>query len=120
MPARMGYGAMARSRAVGAGNYVTNRVSSARQAFQTPTPGGFASNLKTRGLRYSVGAMGGTAGLTKTAGLSATSTQQYDKAFLARGGKRIAGVVAAGAAVGGIRNRTSSGLTKGRTSMYKH
>jgi hypothetical protein len=114
----MGYGAMARAR--GAGNYVTNRVSSARQAFQTPTPGGFASNFKTRGLRYSVGAMGGTAGLSKTAGLSRTSTQQYDKAFLARGGKRIAGVVAAGAAVGGMRNRTTSGLTKGRTSMYKY
>ena len=115
MPAGIGYGARARS----AGNYIGNRISSARQAFQTPTPGGFAANMKTRGLRYSVGAMGGTAGLSKTRGLSKTSTQQYDKAFLARGGKRIAGVVAAGAAVGGIRNRTTSGLTKGRTSMYK-
>lgn len=115
MPAGIGYGARARA----AGGYVTNRISSARQAFQTPTPGGFMGNMKTRGLRYSVGAMGGTAGLRKTAGMSANSTQKFDQAFLARGGKRIAGVVAAGAAVGGMRNRTTSGLTKGRTSMYK-
>lgn len=38
----------------------------------------------------------------------------YDPAIMARGGKRIAGAVAAGAALGGVRNRTTSGLIKGR------
>jgi hypothetical protein len=64
--------------------------------------------------------MGGAYGLKQTRGFSATSSQRFDKAFQARGAKRIAGVVAAGAAVGGMRNRTTSGLTKGRTSMYKY
>lgn len=64
--------------------------------------------------------MGGAYGLKPRAAHSATSAQRFDKAFQARGAKRIAGVVAAGAAVGGMRNRTTSGLTKGRTSMYKY
>ena len=43
------------------------------------------------------------------------SLNLYDKAILARGGKRISGAVAMGAAIGGIRGRTTSGLNKGKS-----
>jgi hypothetical protein len=105
-------------RTVAAGNYVRNRVSTARSMLATP--GGLGDTLKTRGLRYTVGSMGGSYGLTARSGHSLHSSQRFDQAFLARGGKRIAGVIAAGAAVGGMRNRTSSGLTKGRTGMTRY
>lgn len=48
-------------------------------------------------------------------GYIGASANVFDKAILARGGKRISGAVAMGAAVGGIRGRTTSGLNKGKS-----
>jgi hypothetical protein len=48
-------------------------------------------------------------------GFIGNSAHVYDKAILARGGKRISGAVAMGAAIGGVRGRTTSGLNKGKS-----
>ena len=87
-------------------------------------------NVADRGLRYAIGAKGpmvGTgaaarpAGLRATRGFSPGSIQSYDKAILARGGKRIAAAVAAGYIGSGYMKRTKSGLPKGKVQgMYKY
>lgn len=87
-------------------------VSTARMMASSANGSTFGKNFRGRGTRYAIGALGGTYGLTKTKGMSAA--RAYDPAIMARGGKRVAGVVAAGAALGGVRNRTTSGLIKGR------
>ena len=48
-------------------------------------------------------------------GYIGASAHVFDKAILARGGKRISGAVAMGAAIGGIRGRRTSGLNKGKS-----
>jgi len=88
-------------------------------------------NVARRGFRYAVGAKGpmiGTgaaarpAGLRMTGGFRADLPQQaYDKAIMARGGKRIAAAVAAGYLGAGYMKRTKSGLPKGKVQgMYKY
>lgn len=87
-------------------------------------------NLADRGFRYAVGSKGpmvGTgaasrpAGLLPTKGFSPSSIQAYDKAILARGGKRIAAAVAGGYMGMGYARRTKSGLPKGKVQgMYKY
>jgi len=86
-------------------------------------------NLADRGLRYAIGAKGPMvgpgagrpAGLRATRGFTPDSIQKYDKAILARGGKRIAAAVAAGYIGSGYMKRTKSGLPKGKVQgMYKY
>jgi hypothetical protein len=89
-----------------------NPISTARAMGSSANGSSFGRNFRSHGTRYAIGAMGGTAGLVKHPGRS--SAGAYDPAIMARGGKRVAGVVAAGAAIGGVRNRTTSGLIKGR------
>jgi hypothetical protein len=51
----------------------------------------------------------------RPSGYIGASAHVFDKAILARGGKRISGAVAMGAAIGGVRGRTTSGLNKGKS-----
>lgn len=90
-----------------------NPISTARAMGSSANGSSFGRNFRSHGTRYAIGAMGGTAGLSRRAG-GKNISGPYDPAIMARGGKRVAGVVAAGAAIGGVRNRTTSGLIKGR------
>ena len=90
----------------------------------------FMGNVARRGIRYAVGAKGPTvgagaamrpAGLRPTRGFNPDSIEAYDKAILARGGKRIAAAVAAGYIGSGYMKRTKSGLPQGKVQgIYKY
>lgn len=47
-------------------NAITNPISSARAAMKSVQFGKFKGNMADRGTRYAIGALGGTAGLSKT------------------------------------------------------
>lgn len=47
-------------------NAITRPISSARSAMKSAQFGKFKGNMADRGTRYALGALGGTAGLSKT------------------------------------------------------